>query len=98
MGGLLHNKTVGIIGFGAIGQRVGELAKAFGCEVGYYDPQPVSVPWARKMSLPQLLAEADIIPLHASGKKLILGAEDLILSGIQVFSGEYRTAGRIDPW
>jgi D-3-phosphoglycerate dehydrogenase len=76
MGGLLHNKTVGIIGFGAIGQRVGELAKAFGCEVGYYDPQPVSVPWARKMSLPQLLAEADIISLHASGKECILGAEE----------------------
>ncbi len=77
MGGLLHNKMVGLIGFGAIGRRVGELAKAFGCEVVYYDPQPVSVDWARRVSLPELLAEADIISLHASGKERLLGAKEM---------------------
>jgi D-3-phosphoglycerate dehydrogenase / 2-oxoglutarate reductase len=77
MGGLLHNKMVGIIGFGAIGQRVGELAQAFGCEVVYYDPQSVAVAWAKSVSLPELLTEADIISLHASGKERLLGAEEL---------------------
>jgi D-3-phosphoglycerate dehydrogenase / 2-oxoglutarate reductase len=77
MGGLLHNKMVGLIGFGAIGQRVGELAKAFGCEVVYHDPQPISVDWAKRVSLPELLAEADIISLHASGKVPLMGAEEL---------------------
>jgi D-3-phosphoglycerate dehydrogenase / 2-oxoglutarate reductase len=77
MGGLLHNKMLGLIGFGAIGRRVGELAKAFGCEVVYYDPQPVPVDWARKVSLAELMAEADIISLHASGKECLLGAEEL---------------------
>jgi D-3-phosphoglycerate dehydrogenase / 2-oxoglutarate reductase len=77
MGGLLHNKMVGLIGFGAIGRRVGELAKAFGCEVVYYDPQPVPEDWARKVSFAELLAEADIISLHASGKERLLGAEEL---------------------
>ncbi len=77
MGGLLHNKLVGLIGFGAIGQRVGELTMAFGCEVVYHDPQPHSVPWARAVSLSELLAEADIISLHASGKGCILGAGEM---------------------
>lgn len=38
MGSLLQSKVVGLIGFGAIGQRVGELARAFGSEVIYCDP------------------------------------------------------------
>ena len=36
MGGLLSGKIVGIIGFGHIGQRVGELITAFGAKVLYY--------------------------------------------------------------
>ena len=74
LGALLHGKVVGLIGFGAIGQRVGELARAFGATLIYHDPQPVSgVSWAECVSLPQLLQRADIISLHASGKKRILG-------------------------
>jgi len=73
MGALLHGKVVGLIGFGAIGQRVGELARAFGATVIYHDPQPVSISWAESVPLPQLLQQADIISLHASGKKRILG-------------------------
>ncbi len=77
MGSLLQGKVLGIIGFGAIGQRVAELARAFGCEVIYYDPQPKSVTWARRFSLPQLLKEADIISIHASGKERIIGPQEL---------------------
>ncbi len=77
MGSLLQGKVLGIIGFGAIGQRVAELARAFGCEVIYYDPQPKSVTWARRLSLPQLLKEADIISIHASGKERIIGFQEL---------------------
>jgi D-3-phosphoglycerate dehydrogenase len=77
MGGLLSGKVVGIIGFGNIGQRVGELITAFGAEVVYYDPQPISVPWAHSVSLPELLKQAEIITIHASGTERILGAEEL---------------------
>lgn len=77
MGGLLATKIVGLLGFGAIGKRVGELVRAFGARVLYYDPQPQEVAWARGVSLTDLLAESDIISLHASGKGQILGPKEL---------------------
>jgi D-3-phosphoglycerate dehydrogenase len=77
MGGLLGGKTVGIIGFGNIGQRVGELVTAFGARVVYYDPQRIRVPWAQAVSLSDLLTKADIITIHASGDEKILGPEEL---------------------
>lgn len=77
MGGLLSGKVVGIIGFGNIGQRVGELITAFGAKVVYYDPQSISVPWAHAVSLPELLKQAEIITIHASGTERILGTEEL---------------------
>jgi D-3-phosphoglycerate dehydrogenase len=76
MGELLQGKVVGLIGFGAIGRRVGELTRAFGAQVIFYDPEIVEVPWARKVSLTQLLEQAQIISLHASGNKRILGPEE----------------------
>jgi D-3-phosphoglycerate dehydrogenase len=77
MGGLLQDKVVGVIGFGAIGQRVGELVQAFGAEVIFSEPRQVSVARAQQVSLQELLEQADIISLHASGKQAILGAEEL---------------------
>ena len=77
MGSLLKGKLVGIIGFGAIGQGVGQLLKALGAEVIYYDPQGGKVEWAQAVSLPELLARADIITLHASGKQKILGRAEI---------------------
>ena len=77
MGGLLSDKIVGIIGFGHIGQRVGELATAFGAKVLYYDPQPIEVPWAQAVTLRELLSRAEIISIHASGREKILGPNEL---------------------
>jgi len=77
-GSLLSGKKMGIVGYGAIGQRVGELAHAFGAEVIYSDicikdggASAVCV------TFEQLLAEADIITVHASGGGEILGPEQL---------------------
>ena len=77
MGGLLSGKIVGIIGFGHIGQRVGELVNAFGAKVLYYDPQPMDAPWAQAVTLPELLSQAEIITIHASGREKILGPDEL---------------------
>ncbi|TES89244.1 MAG: hydroxyacid dehydrogenase, partial [Desulfobacteraceae bacterium] len=77
MGGLLHGKIVGIVGFGDIGKRVGELVNAFGATVIYYDSRPITVSWARAVSFSALLTQADIITIHANGKGIIFGHEEL---------------------
>ena len=58
----LSGSTVGIIGFGAIGQRVGALAQALGMRVIVSDPaQPSSIPGIELMDLPRLLAESQFV-------------------------------------
>ncbi len=63
----LAGKTVGLVGFGRIGQRVGELAHAFGMEVWAYapspKPEPTYAPFAFK-SVEEIFAGADVVSLH----------------------------------
>jgi len=78
MGSLLAGKVVGIIGYGEIGRYVGRLAMAFGAEVLYHDPYvEINEPWAKRTSLAELLAGSDIVSLHAGGREVILGEEEL---------------------
>jgi glycerate dehydrogenase len=64
----LVGKTMGIVGFGRIGRRVGELAYAFGMPVLAYDTFHGATPtyqpfaWA---NLDDLLRQADVITLHS---------------------------------
>jgi D-3-phosphoglycerate dehydrogenase len=81
LGRLLQGKLVGLIGFGAIGQRVGELVRAFGAGVIYHDPQAAGVSWAEPVPLARLLNQADIISLHADGKDRILGPREFQAMG-----------------
>lgn len=64
MGLELEGKRFGIIGLGAIGTRVAELAKAFGCEVVAYNRSPKEVAGVEMLDLDSLLQSADIISLH----------------------------------
>ncbi|MEJ2728746.1 MAG: D-2-hydroxyacid dehydrogenase [Deltaproteobacteria bacterium] len=64
----LRDKTIGIIGFGRIGRRVGQLADAFGMRVLAYDPYPDDPPNYRAFawcSLEDLFAGSDVVSLHA---------------------------------
>jgi D-3-phosphoglycerate dehydrogenase / 2-oxoglutarate reductase len=66
-GTLIAGKTIGIIGLGRIGKKVGILADALGLTISFYDPWiQDSFPnnWLRKDSLDDLLYDADIISLH----------------------------------
>jgi glycerate dehydrogenase len=64
----LKGKTMGIVGFGRIGRRVGELAHAFGMPVVAYDTYhgttPIYQPFAWA-SLDELARRADVITLHS---------------------------------
>ena len=63
----LRDKTIGIIGFGRIGRRVGQLADAFGMRVLAYDPDQKVAPNYRSFawaSLKEVFAEADVVTLH----------------------------------
>lgn len=64
----LSGKTVGLVGFGAIGQAVATLLKGFGCTVLYSKRQPLAgeeaALGARHATLPDLLAQSDVISLH----------------------------------
>lgn len=62
----LDGKTWGIIGMGAIGRRVAEAAKIFGCNVVYYSTSGKNnQPGYQRVELDELLAKSDIVSVHA---------------------------------
>lgn len=60
----LYGKTVGIMGLGAIGQRVARLANAFGCKVLGYNRSPKETEQVTQVGKEQLLSLSDIITVH----------------------------------
>jgi glycerate dehydrogenase len=63
----LEGKTMGIIGFGRIGQATADLAAAFGMDVIGYDRQPSNQTQRRNFKwtgLEELLAQSDVVSLH----------------------------------
>jgi glyoxylate reductase len=67
----VHHKTIGIVGFGRIGQAVARRAKGFGMRVLYADavelPAEVEAETgAERRELDALLAEADVISIHTN--------------------------------
>ncbi len=75
----LRGKTLGIVGYGAIGSQLSVLAEGLGMRVIFHDlSERLALGNARRMrSLDALLAEADVVSLHVDGRKdntLIIGA------------------------
>jgi len=63
----LSGKTMGIIGFGKIGQKTGKIAQALGMNVLAYDVNKtleLETETCRYVELEELLAESDVITLH----------------------------------
>ncbi len=62
----LTGKTWGIIGLGAIGRRVAEIARMFGAEVIYYSASGAPAQKGyRQVDLDTLLHDSDIVSVHA---------------------------------
>lgn len=60
----LQGKTMGIVGFGAIGRRVAEIARAFGMRVLVKSRRPVTEDGVTNCAFDTLLSESDVVSLH----------------------------------
>ena len=82
-GALLSEWTIGLVGFGRIGRMVALYLRPFGCRLLAADPAlaPADLPSGVELrALPVLLAEADLVSLHASRPQeegALLGAREL---------------------
>ncbi len=81
-GAELNGKTLGVIGYGRIGQAVAKRAEAFGMKLIAYDPlidaATIARNGAQPVTLDELFAQADVITLHiplTSSTRGILNAE-----------------------
>lgn len=62
----VYGKTWGIIGMGAIGRRVADIAEKFGCRVIYYSTSGKNNQAGyERVDLDTLLVESDVVSVHA---------------------------------
>lgn len=61
----VENKTIGIMGFGLIGEMVAERLKPFGVNIQHYDPQKdEDTDISKAVSFDELLETSDVITIH----------------------------------
>ena len=80
MGYDLRGKVMGVIGLGAIGQRVAEIAKGIGMNVFAYNRTPKDIDGVSMVEMGELLQQSDVISIHLalnSDTKYAIGKEQL---------------------
>ena len=77
MGNEVLNKTIGIVGFGRIGQIVAQRLAGFEPNVLFYDPfvDKSALSYAKKATLEEVFSKSDIVSIHVP---LIKQTENLI--------------------
>jgi len=60
----LCGKTMGIVGYGAIGRRVGDMARAFGMRVLVCGRRPIPDRDVEQVPFEELLCRADVVSMH----------------------------------
>lgn len=64
-GNELAGKTIGMVGFGAIGRRIAEMTSSFPCHVLYFDPYVnTRLGNAAPASLEDVFSKSDIVSVH----------------------------------
>ncbi|WP_461640242.1 NAD(P)-dependent oxidoreductase [Labilibaculum euxinus] len=79
LGTELNGKTIGIVGAGAIGLRVAEIAKVFNCRLIAYNRSEKTVEGVEFVDMPTLLKESDVVSLHVpltNATKGLIGKEE----------------------
>ncbi|ESZ02211.1 hypothetical protein NLY44_28000 [Mesorhizobium sp. C089B] len=99
----LHGRTLGIIGFGAIGRVVAEKFSGFGMRIIVHDPYvdnaELRTLGVEPVSLDELLASSAIVTLHArlsAQTRAIIGAEQLDRMGRGAYLINTGRAGLVD--
>jgi autoinducer 2 (AI-2) kinase len=80
----LWRKTIGLVGLGAVGRKVVERVRPFGARCVAYDPfldpDRVRLAGCEPLSLDELLAQSDVVSLHAAvsdASRGLIGAQQL---------------------
>ncbi len=60
----LAGKTMGLVGYGAIGRRVADIARAFGMRVLAVGRRPIDDPAVEQVSFDTMLSQADVVSMH----------------------------------
>lgn len=73
----LTGKTIGIVGMGAIGQKVARIAEAFGMDVIYYSTSGTShCKEYPSVGIDELLSRSDVVSIHAPYNEKTAGLID----------------------
>jgi glycerate dehydrogenase len=78
--GDLAGSRLGIVGFGALGRRVAQIARAFGMDVAVTSRSPVADTDVVQLPLDELLATSDVVSLHlplTDQTRHMIGAREL---------------------
>lgn len=79
-GNELAGKTIGIVGFGAIGHLIAKLVEDFPCKIRYYDPYYTSDNGHYlKTTIEDVFESSDIVSVHLPENKLTEGMIDKTL-------------------
>jgi glyoxylate reductase len=75
LGTEVTGKTVGVVGFGRIGQAFARRARGFDMRILYSSPREAGLTWAERVALESLLAQSDFVSLHVP---LVPATRDLL--------------------
>ena len=82
----LTGRSVGIVGFGGVGRRLGQLLEPFHCDLRVYDPfvsdDILASYKAHRVELDEMLENSDVVVLCASsnsGSKHLIGSHEISL-------------------